>query len=164
MLGRRLSYGAIESQLPPLRERLKWGLATPQKYKRTSSSFLDLGLHQGRLTTTQRRRSCLHRYRFSRCVCWQYLASTHNRRIYARCFTVTTFPVTNSIHRVAVIGVPLLNGFLHAFIISYTKEKGNAHSSPTYSLWSLKWESPARNRMKRRLRERTEFFRNVWHR
>ncbi|MGG3265307.1 S9 family peptidase, partial [Geobacillus stearothermophilus] len=40
------------------------------------------------------------------------------------------------------------NGFLHAFIISYTKEKGNAHSSPTYSLWSLKWESPARNRMK----------------
>ncbi|MGG4022940.1 hypothetical protein ABEV13_02185, partial [Geobacillus stearothermophilus] len=47
------------------------------------------------------------------------------------------------------IGVPLLNGFLHAFIISYTKEKGNAHSSPTYSLWSLKWESPARNRMKR---------------
>ncbi|MGG3208799.1 hypothetical protein ABET16_03870, partial [Geobacillus stearothermophilus] len=53
----------------------------------------------------------------------------------------------NSIHRVAVIGVPLLNGFLHAFIISYTKEKGNAHSSPTYSLWSLKWESPARDRM-----------------
>ncbi|NNU98662.1 aldehyde dehydrogenase family protein [Geobacillus stearothermophilus] len=100
------------------------------------------------MTTTQRRRSCLHRYRFSRCVCWQYLASTHNRRIYARCFTVTTFPVTNSIHRVAVIGVPLLNGFLHAFILSYTKEKGNAHSSPTYSLWSLKWESPARNRMK----------------
>ncbi|KAF6509543.1 5-carboxymethyl-2-hydroxymuconate semialdehyde dehydrogenase [Geobacillus stearothermophilus] len=44
--------------------------------------------------------------------------------------------------------MPLLNGFLHAFIISYTKEKGNAHSSPTYSLWSLKWESPARNRMK----------------
>ncbi|ELK20619.1 hypothetical protein AF6_2691, partial [Anoxybacillus flavithermus TNO-09.006] len=99
------------------------------------------------MTTTQRRRSCLHRYRFSRCVCWQYLASTHNRRTYARCFTVTTFPVTNSIHRVAVIGVPLLNGFLHAFIISYTKERGNAHSSPTYSLWSLKWESPARNRM-----------------
>ncbi|RLQ03584.1 S9 family peptidase, partial [Geobacillus stearothermophilus] len=26
--------------------------------------------------------------------------------------------------------MPLLNGFLHAFIISYTKEKGNAHSSP----------------------------------
>ena len=41
-----------------------------------------------------------------------------------------------------------MNGFLHAFIISYTKERGNAHSSPTYSLWSLKWESPARNRMK----------------
>ncbi|PJW18936.1 hypothetical protein CV944_00005, partial [Geobacillus sp. WSUCF-018B] len=40
------------------------------------------------------------------------------------CFTVTTFPVTNSIHRVAVIGVPLLNGFLHAFIRSYTKERG----------------------------------------
>ncbi|MGG3004806.1 hypothetical protein ABEO63_00610, partial [Geobacillus stearothermophilus] len=52
-----------------------------------------------------------------------------------------------------VIGVPLLNGFLHAFILSYTKEKGNAHSSPTYSLWSLKWESPARNRMKRKGRE-----------
>ncbi|KAF6512457.1 Ribose ABC transport system periplasmic ribose-binding protein RbsB [Geobacillus stearothermophilus] len=47
-----------------------------------------------------------------------------------------------------MIGVPLLNGFLHAFILSYTKERGNAHSSPTYSLWSLKWESPARNRMK----------------
>ncbi|AGE21545.1 hypothetical protein GHH_c10070 [Geobacillus sp. GHH01] len=42
-----------------------------------------------------------------------------------------------------------MNGFLHAFILSYTKERGNAHSSPTYSLWSLKWESPARNRMKR---------------
>ncbi|MGJ3220490.1 hypothetical protein ABEI50_00205, partial [Geobacillus thermoleovorans] len=49
-------------------------------------------------------------------------------------------------------GVPLLNGFLHAFIRSYTKERGNAHSSPTYSLWSLKWESPARNRMKQRSR------------
>ncbi len=36
-----------DRQLPPLRERLKWGLATPQKCKRTSSSFLDLGLHQG---------------------------------------------------------------------------------------------------------------------
>ncbi|ELK21021.1 hypothetical protein AF6_2331, partial [Anoxybacillus flavithermus TNO-09.006] len=81
---------------------------------------LTWGCIRGRLTTTQRHRSCLHRYRFSRCVCWQYLASTHNRRTYARCFTVTTFPVTNSIHRVAVIGVPLLNGFLHAFIISYT--------------------------------------------
>ncbi|KAF6512244.1 Ribose ABC transport system periplasmic ribose-binding protein RbsB [Geobacillus stearothermophilus] len=44
--------------------------------------------------------------------------------------------------------MPLLNGFLHVFIRSYTKERGNAHSSPTYSLWSLKWESPARNRMK----------------
>ncbi|NNU91469.1 hypothetical protein ETB99_13420 [Anoxybacillus sp. CHMUD] len=101
------------------------------------------------MTTAQRCRSCLHRYRFSQFVCWQYLVSTHNRRTYARCFTVTTFPVTNSIHRVAVIGVPLFNGFLHAFIISYTKERGNAHSSPTYSLWSLKWESPARNRMKK---------------
>ncbi|ELK21034.1 hypothetical protein AF6_2344 [Anoxybacillus flavithermus TNO-09.006] len=113
--------------------------------QRTSSSSLTGCIRAG--DDTQRHRSCLHRYRFSRCVCWQYLASTHNRRTYARCFTVTTFPVTNSIHRVAVIGVPLLNGFLHAFIISYTKERGNAHSSPTYSLWSLKWESPARNRM-----------------
>ncbi|RWU14514.1 hypothetical protein EA138_05360 [Anoxybacillus flavithermus] len=58
------------------------------------------------------------------------MTSTHNRRTHARCFTVTTLPVTNSIHRVAVIGVPLLNGFLHAFIISYTKERGNTHSSP----------------------------------
>ncbi|KPD01436.1 hypothetical protein LR69_00051 [Geobacillus sp. BCO2] len=100
------------------------------------------------MTAAQRRRSCLHRCRFSRCVCWQYLASTHNRQTYARCLTVATFPATHSIHRAAVIGVPLLNGFLHVFIISYTKERGNTHSSPTYSLWALKRESPARNRMK----------------
>ncbi|TLS32757.1 hypothetical protein FDK15_11255, partial [Geobacillus thermoleovorans] len=46
---------------------------------------LTWGCIRGRLTTAQR-----HRYRFSRCVCWQYLASTHNRRTYARCFAVAT--------------------------------------------------------------------------
>ncbi|MED3719232.1 hypothetical protein P4532_00045, partial [Geobacillus stearothermophilus] len=46
MAGQRTT---LVGQLPPLRERLKWGLATPQKCKRTSSSFLDLGLHQGQV-------------------------------------------------------------------------------------------------------------------
>ncbi|OQP24228.1 hypothetical protein B1694_04965 [Geobacillus zalihae] len=44
------------------------------------------------------------------------------------------------------MGVPLLNGFLHVFILSYTKERGERAFLSTYSLWSLKWESPARNR------------------
>ncbi|OQP23032.1 hypothetical protein B1694_09055 [Geobacillus zalihae] len=74
------------------------------------------------------------------------------------CFTVATFPATNSIHRAAVIGVPLFNSFLHVFILSYTKERGNAHSSPTYSLWSLKWESPARNRMNRAMSGQNDKF------